>query len=267
MKTFNALSLSLFLFAVAFAQVPEAPANLVVNRDGAPAGYVAGAADLDDTEYMSLISSGPTGLADGKAFTFSFWYNPDSDNNFDGLVTIYNGINTNRLQYRVSDGNQLIVVGRNSSSTVILDLTSSVTFASGGGWYHIHAFFDLTNASNRGLVINGTADSSATWGTYTNDTIDVVGTSYRYFVGARAVGTPDQFINGQIAEVFFDDSYISDTTIFRNATTGKPEDLGSVGTSAVFHFGALGGGNDIRLNNGTADDMTVSGSFDAATPP
>jgi hypothetical protein len=231
--------------------------------------YTANTAVFDGTnDYLRLTSSGPTGLADGKTFTCSFWVDfAGADNNYQALFDICSAGGTLKLRIYRSNNNKITLLGLKSDDTTLLAMDSGATILAAAGWVHVYICIDLANASNRKIYFNGSAQSIAVT-TYTDDTMDLVaGASAKYTVGAE--GDDDGIkLNGALCEFWFDDSYLDDPTKF--ASGGHPISLGSdgstpTGSAPVFYL--KGSGDGFATNSGTGGNLTLTGTLGTTTPP
>jgi hypothetical protein len=108
---------------------------------------------------------------------------------------------------------------------------------------------------------------SVSWSVYSDDTIDL--TLNDYEVGKNAAGT--DYMNGELSDVWFDDSYTADLSGFYDTETGKPKFLGidgslPTGSPPLVYLPMRG--NDAGNNAGTGGDFTVnSGPYTGARGP
>lgn len=233
--------------------------------------FVANTAVFDGTDYMRL-SAVPTGIADGKAFTLSFW--ADSANSLtEATYLSAASAGTNRfLVYRPNGASVIRVIGRNSAGTTILDITSSLTLTAAAGWQHVYIAVDLSTAGGTELYkiyVNNVSDGSIIKSVFTNDTIDFNMATPSYTVGANPAGA--NLFNGEMCEFWLDDVYLNDTSKFYSA--GKPISLGSngqtpTGSVPVMYFSLNGSGNSWATDSSSnGNTMTVTGSLGTGTPP
>jgi ferredoxin len=237
----------------------------IMRTVGAP--YVASNADFDGSaDSMRLTSSGPTGLADSKLFTFSCWVRFDGgDGVAQALWTWANSLGTTRCQLFKQATNTLRVFARNSAGSTILDLTTTNTWTASANWLHVYVCIDTASSANCKIYVDGGLESHS--GSPTDDTISWVSTSARYTIGGDG-GAPGALLNGALAELWWNDSYLDDTTKF--ASGGCPISLGSdgstpTGSAPVFYL--KGSGNGFNVNSGTGGNFTVTGSLGTTTGP
>lgn len=236
------------------------------------AAFVANTAVFDGTNDYMRLSSVPTGLSDGKAFTLSFWFDANGTNTTQQVWLSGASAGTNRfLIFRPSGASAIRIIGRNSSGTTILDATTSGTVVTAGGWYHIYVAIDLATAGGtnlRKVYINGVLDST-TWTTFSNDTIDFAMSSPTYTLGANSNNSDRA--NGTICEFWFDDVYYDDPTKFN--VDNKPISLGTngqtpTGTAPAMYYSLNGSGDSWATDSsGNGNTMTVTGALGTGTPP
>lgn len=238
--------------------------NGVIGQSGrGPNQYNAAASEFNTSDYLSRASL--TGAADGKAFTFFAIVNAqDNDNHY---VFTCSQSSATKLQFNVSTNGQFFEVRAwNGAGTEILRGRSSVIPVE-NKFYAWFISFDLANASNRKMVIDGVEDSSVTWSIYTNDNVDFTVNTYE--INALQGGSLAR--NVRLSTAWLDDQYISDPDPFYDAETGKPKYLGANGelptgsTPLVYlPFRA----DDAGSNKGTGGDFTVnSGPYAGARGP
>ena len=218
------------------------------NQDNCKASYFDGTAD-----YLSKTSL--TGVADGKQFTLSFNINPKN-----GYNDVFNSYSSGAIRLQCSvdptTGNML-VVGRNSANTVILNFTV-------GGFglsknYNVSISIDLSSALNRRVIVNGNV-VSATWTTYVNDILDLVYTTPLYIISG--VGTPSGSLMGNLGELYFDTKYIDLATNnpFWDKYTNKPKPVRQVikETGVTPLIAMPLDASNAGKNYGTGGDFTVN---------
>jgi len=220
------------------------------NQDNCVASEFDGSAD-----YLSVGSV--IGLSDGKELTLSFNLNPQRTGNSDTYqLYVADGANYKLLLRYGSDDIMQFVV-RNSSNTVVLN----VTYASIGPefkTYSIDISVDLTNAANRHFIINGVdLTSSVTWSIYTNNNMDLTGDTYEIGRGF-AILQPQT-----IGEFWFNTSYtdLSTSNPFWDSDLNKPVPVRQViENTGVTPLIALPIRADDAGNNlGTGGDFTLYG--------
>lgn len=228
--------------------------------------------DLDGVaDYLSLTTA-PTGISDGTAFTFASTFNLDAATSV--LLNFSSGTGSPKLLIRVFTS-YLEITARNSAGTTILSATSPVFYVSNRN-FHLALSIDLTDTGKRSVYINGSA-VSMTWTTYTNDNIDFnIATNPRCYVGRDNDGT--FYFNGRLGNVFFHTSYIdlSNAANLAKFVTGtgidaKPVDPGAdgstpLGVQPLIYLPMYG--NNAGKNYGSGGDFTVnSGPYTGARGP
>lgn len=250
----------------------------VVARSGrGPNQFNVAYSDLDgSSDYLSRATA-PTGIADGKAFTFACVLNPDTHVSAGGYIISF-ADSTNRkfdLLYD-RDGKYLTVKATNSSNVDVLSFTTEPGSIPTGRNCVVSISIDLADTGKRHINVNGII-ASASWNTYTNDVIDFTGyATPRYRIGSSP--TASSFFGGRLGNVFFDTRYIdlSQPDNLAKFVTGtgidaKPVDLGAngekpFGTPPLIYLTMYG--NNAGKNYGTGGDFTVnSGPFPGARGP
>lgn len=226
------------------------------NQYNSPASTFDGSAD-----YLS--STSVTGLTAGKVASVSFWVK------FEDLTSgdTYLMTNSNRFSVYWDQGAGVLTVnGLNSGFATVLDMDTTVNPFVTNKLHHVHVYFDLTNASNRGIIVDG-VDVTGTVATYTNDNINFTSTAFT--IGASS--SPSLYLNGVMSDVYFTTSYVSDNALFFDTDTGKPKYLGSqgelpTGSQPLIYLPLRG--DDAGNNLGSGGDFTVnSGPYTGARGP
>lgn len=228
-------------------------ANGTVARSGRGPNQYNPAASTFDGSADYLSRSGLTGVADGKAATVAFWWKPSSF----AVSQYFIDMTSGAFRVLYDDGDDRIeVLGTNSGFSTILNMYSTTGLFVVDKWYHIAVTFDLTNASNRDIQVNGVSvfDAAAT---YTNDDLDLTKTDYTVARGIGAFG----YVSGELSDVWFDDSYTADLSGFYDTTTGKAKDLGvdgstPTGSQPLIYLPLVA--SNPGDNRGTGGDFTVN---------
>ena len=249
----------------------------VVARSGrGPNQYNVPYSTLDGANDFLTRSTVPTGLVDGKQFTFqcSFIPNNIASNN---TILSFSTLTNQRLGIWHNNNGQLGLFARNASGTTILSANvTSPTFVIGRN-YTVTVSLDLSDSAARHIYINGVAATSVTWNTYTNDNIDfAVASDPIYNIGCA--NDTVNFFNGRLGAVWFNTSYIDLSVAANlakfvsgagiNATPVDPGATGQLptGTSPVLYVPMYG--NNPGRNYGTGGDYTViSGPYTGARGP
>ena len=219
------------------------------------------ASTFDGSNQWMSLSTVPTGLSDGKLFTFSFNASQTTGNG--QIFTASNGQVSIKLESRQC------TVRLGNSGGAVLYFSSPATAASKLYYgQHNHWCFscDLSDTSKRHMFLNGVdITSGINFITYTNAVADLTHTPNA--IGAGATGG-DKF-NGSIGEFYLDDSYIDLATEnpFWNSDFNKPVPLYKViedtGVTPVIAMPMMG--KDVGNNLGSGGDFYVySGRFTGA---
>lgn len=217
--------------------------------------FVAHGATFDgSTQYMTLTSSGPTGLADGHLVSFSALFRRTTNATDQTLFWLDNGSNSIRFTIHISTDNKIYVRGRNSTPADVLDIGGSTAISAGSTLHHLYGCFDLTDNAKRKIYLDGVAETLSVT-TYDNaGTIKFTNTGVHYRVGAA--NAVNAWWAGDIGMFWLDDIYLDSPAMFYSG--GIPLNPGATGTGAVFYLN--GSGDLFATNSGTGGDFTVSGS-------
>lgn len=245
--------------------------GVVAQSRRGPNQYNAAASTFDGSaDYLSKGSI--TGAADGKKATISLNLKLNtSGSGFDYAFSLGESGSRNdfSLLFEYSGSTAgFILEGFNAANSSIVKYTAGTSTLTVGKVYSIQITFDLTNASNRAVLIDG-VDAGGTWNTYTNDDVDF--TQNANNIGASAI--PNNYLQGDLSDFWFNDSYIdlSSSNPFYDTDTSKPKNLGGdgstpTGSSPLVYLPLRG--NDAGNNKGTGGDFTVnSGPYTGARGP
>lgn len=209
-------------------------------------------------------ASGLTGVADGTLGTVSFWIKSAFSGPFRLIDTTLG-----RFRVTVNTGGNLTIVGVRTSGTACLSLQSASSIST-SDWNHVLAAWDLSSDATCHLYTNGSDNTSLS--IRTNNAIDY--TQADWFVGRYNTPATTGRLIGDLAEVWFDDSYLDITSsVVREtfARNGRPVSLGSSGqlpTGSAPKIYLRGPGSSFGTNSGTGGNFTASGAFgDASTKP
>lgn len=239
-----------------------------VTFEGAPASvpYVANDGPLFDGTN-DFIRRTDAFASNGKAGTFSTWFKViGNDTNFH----IWYELDTNfNVSIRRNSTKDIFVGLKNTANVDILVMDSTSTFATGGGWHHFIASWDLA-ATTAQMYIDDVDEANITVGP-TDDTIDYAQTGQT--IGARSDSS--LFVNGSLQEFWLTDTFI-DLSVTANrrkwySAAGKPVDLGSDGSTPTgtqpIHYLKNSFGT-FENNLGSGGNFTVTGALtDEGTSP
>lgn len=246
----------------------------VVARSGrGPNQYNAPYSNFDGIDNMLARSSTPSGLVDGKQFTFQCAFIPNNIASNNTIIS-FSTVGNQRFAIWHNNDGQLTLFGRNSSGTTILNATvTNPTFIIGRN-YVVTVSVDLADFDKKHIYINGVAATTVSWNTYTNDNIDFAFTAEpTYNIGCA--NDILNFFNGRLGALWFTTTYI-DLSVAANrakfvAGTGinaAPADLGATGelptgTSAIIYLPLYG--NLPSKNYGTGGDIAQFGGIFAGS--
>jgi len=208
-----------------------------------------------------------TGISDTKTGTLRFSINSVPDEGTVMSISTDGQVGAFVFLDQVTSGN-LTFKANNSSGTTILSAVLA-GYSIKDKWETHCLTFDLSDTSKRAWLVDGVA-TSPSWNTYTNDTIDYTRAQSSI---ANQYATDDGAgpFAGQLSDIWFDNSYTSDLSVFYDTDTGKPKLLGAdgstpTGASPKVYLPLIG--NDSGNNKGTGGDFTVnSGPFTAPRGP
>lgn len=249
----------------------------VVARSGrGPNQYNAPYSTLDGANDFLQRETAPSGIADGKQFTFNCVFNPNNIAANNTIISFSTAGNQRFAIWHNNDG-QLTLFARNSSGTTILNATvTNPTFVISRN-YVVTVSVDLSDSGRRHIYINGVVPTTINWNTYTNENIDFAFTDTPTYNIGCANGTVN-FFNGRLGALWFNTSYL-DLSVAANRAkfvTGTginaaPADPGATGqlptgTSPLIYLPMYG--NDAGRNYGTGGDFSfISGAYTGARGP
>lgn len=244
-----------------------------IGTDGLPGP--ASAADTETTEVMpaafvpakfrydgttSYLTRGgvPTGLVDGKTFTFSLLIT------FEGLDGTAQRIFTNAsnsFRFRRNSDNTLEIFGQNAAGATILHGKTTQAYDAVHGRLHVLISVDLA-ADKLLFYVNDVAQTLGTR-TATDDTIDMADTNFS--ICAAANGTAKTM--AVIEEFFFHNTYLNIATLSNRrkfmGPAGNPRNLGADGSTplGVQPLIYMKTGASPGTNSGSGGNFTVNGTI------
>ena len=208
--------------------------------------------------------------ADNKFVTFSCWFKCDNASN--NMIYLDGYSSTSHFRIRGSRYNDKAnIQAFNSSATVILTASSSLSLVDNTDLHHVLFTADLSNASNRQVWVDGVVDAGATYTHYVNNNIDWVHNQDQKMLDGW--NGPDNF-QGAIAEMWFTNEYIGTaaSNVNKFYIGGKPADLGSdgslpTGNQPIAYYSVREGDtvSDWGVNRGSGPDFFVLGTPTIAT--
>jgi hypothetical protein len=214
-------------------------------------------------DYFTRTTS-LTGSGDSSTCSYGFWVKFNSDGTDEGLIYITG------FRWRVyrNTSNQIQVLHRKiNSSTNIVNLVSNETITVADGWTHVFVTVDIASSANTKMWFNGVEDTAMTETTLTNDG------PMEFTEGSHRIGNMNGSINqtsdlnGQMGELWFNNSAIADTDVPKFINGGKPADLGSdgstpTGSAPVWYLSRNGNGTAWGIDSsGNGNDFTASGDI------
>ena len=234
-------------------------------------------AAVDGNDWITR-SSNFTGLIDSRRGSVSMRFRLDGNG---GSQHIFLANEGNHFLVLRSSGGTVEVRGFNSSSSQILQLTSTITVAADGTWHHLAASWDLV-AGVASMQIDG-VDRLAGGATLTNDDIDYVrgSGSWTVFAGASGV-TP---MVGALGDLWFyggqyiDFDVADNLALFRSANgfatylgvdgsvpVGSPPHIYLNGDHSSFLTNASGAGDFTSTTGTLIADVGLFAEFDIVDP-
>lgn len=253
-----------YLASPNYSQSPGLSLSAIGNVNGA--NYLVNAVSNGGIAYLERGAQ-LTGIADSKVGTFNAWIRIDGgDGTSRHIFQICDSATAqNFLRVRLTASNTIEFLAQNTAGTVILQMSTVLSYSSGINYINILASWNLATATTN-LYISNTSDKSVD--TATNDTIDYTRSDCSVF--ASPVGS--QIFNGAIAALWFDPTTAVDLTIASNRakyiSSGFPVDLGSsgqtpTGSSPIVYLKSAAG--TAGTNSGTGGDFTTHGTFSIAS--
>lgn len=198
-----------------------------------------------------------TGSADSKLLAASFWFKPtivtDSKVIWSGTITLAS--NDYRVLIWTDTDGTINVHGGTSGAGNILNVKTTASALTVSKWHHIWLSFDVANAANRHITIDG-VNRLGTVTNYVNTAFE--GTLGDWCFGSHPGGTFP--IVADIAEFWFNRGYgaTGDYVLFND--NGRPRYLGEDGSYpyGVAPLVYLSGG---ITNKGSGGGFTLTGTF------
>lgn len=219
---------------------------------------------VSGNDDASLSMGALTGVSDGTQGVVSFWVKSAFSGPFRLIDT-----DLGRFRVTVNTGGSMTILGVRTTGATCLNLQTS-TGLSTSNWNHVLAAWDLSADATCNIYVNGSSDTNLV--SRTNDAIDY--TQSNWYVGRYNTPATTGRLVGDLAEVWFDDSYLDITSSAvreKFAKSGRPVNLGSDGSTPTGSAPLIylhGPGSSFATNYGSGGDFTASGTFgDASTRP
>lgn len=230
-------------------------------------GYATTGSFYDGTNDFQKTAANPTGMADGKTGTVSFWINLAGG---DGArQDVLNNTEAAASGWRLSrqTTNTFVIVGQNVATIEILRITSTGTYTASSGWINVLASWDL--AAGTCLLYINDANAKSGAGTCTNDTINYASISGPWAFGAEQNDNANK-VNGCMAEIWFNTSFIDISTEANRrkfiSATKRPVNLGINGSlptgSQPLMYSPIA---DLSANKGSSGNFTTTGALTACS--
>lgn len=233
--------------------------SIVLTAIGQPnvGTYQANAIEFNNAPFL-FRNTALTGIANAKTGTISAWVRIDVDTGNNESIL---GLNTGGF-FPISiywKSNNFSIIGKNSSGTIILNISTSAGYSPGTKWLNVLASWNLaTGATN--LYVNNVSDKTVT--TATNDTINYA-SDINPNVGFN--------LDGALSEIWFDTSFIDFSVAGNRAlfiSGGVPISLGSTGQTPTGSSPLLylkNPASTFYTNSGTGGNFSVSGGLSIAS--
>lgn len=208
-----------------------------------------------------------SGVSNAKTATFSFWVKMNGGNLSSQFLFApsVHSTDTSRCAVNRDASNHITIICRNADPTNILVANGSTAITDATGWVHVFVYFDLANSANRGMYINGAAET-VTWTTYINAAYHITGAGLKSTVAQSYSGGSKG--NCCLSEMWFSQEYVTDVSKFYSG--GEPVDLGADGSTPTGSQPAVylsGDYTSFQTNAGFGGDYTVDGSLTDCTAP
>lgn len=224
------------------------------------AAYVASASDFDGTNDYMRRGADLTGNADSKVGLVSVWFNLEGGNGANlGILTSYD---TYFAIIRHNAG-KMRITAKSSAGAQILYMDSTGTYASGGGWHHLLAAWNLASAV--GQLYIDSADVRSASPTLTDSNIDYTRTEWH-----AGEGSYENAWNGCLAEIYLHVGTTLDISVQANrekfrSSGGTPVNLGAdgstpTGSQPIIYF--KNAAASFGTNSGSGGNFTVGGTLD-----
>jgi len=239
---------------------------------GGAAPYVADAVTFDGNDY--LYASGGMGASDASTMTLSFWWRGASDV-VQMPACFLVGTSYRMYAQRGATNDDLLIVARNATPSILLNVTTPANAMPIGSWIHFMMSVDMTNSAKRHMYINGSS-VSPTWTTYNSGSIDFSCNDW-YVATWYSIS---QKINGDMAEFYLTNEYI-DLSVQTNrekfitaaGSGAQPVDLGAdgstpTGTAPLVYLQGTASNWNAGTNYGSGNSFTMTGSVtDSSNEP
>ena len=242
-----------------------------------PVSYTREMVDFPGSAWL-WVQNAMTGAVDtSKELTISMWFNRDSGTATDYVWSMDGGTRAYLYFGNPGSGTGMVCELKNAAGTKIFRVqVADSEFGDTTDDHHFVFSVDLTDTGKRHVYIDGTAASSVTWETYTNDTYEFTNTTDTITIGGLASNntgatTASVRYDGTLGEIYVAQEYI-DLSVGVNLAkfidgSGNAVDLGSdgsdvTGTQPLMYL--RGGHTTIATNLGLGENFTVLGTLTTA---
>jgi hypothetical protein len=156
------------------------------------------AATFDGSSYLSLASSSPVGLANGRHFTCSFWVQLSPQAQQTGeILSLASASNYHPFAITIDPSGLLGVYSKTTSGATALSLSGSIAMPPGSGWHHVLIAVNANQAAAMDgvhLYVDGVIDPSPTITTYVPNDLMLVRSGGVYAVGSDTFQSSVNFV-------------------------------------------------------------------------
>lgn len=171
-------------------------------------------------------AAGLTGAADGKLGTFSGWFRIDGGDG-NRLTMIGGG---GFCEIRRENSNRFRFLTYTAAAALVLDIQTNVNVVAGADWRHVMASWNMANAAQRHLYLDGADALQVT--AYNNLDMDYTRAAWAYAIAVGG-GSPWE---GAVSETYFQPGEYIDLSVAANRwlfrhPNGQPPNIGADGSS------------------------------------
>ena len=215
--------------------------------------YRTPASNYDGTNDNALRGGDLTGAADGSAFTFSCWFEPNATGTEMQIIDATNTV----FFMRHDTSNRLDFFVKNTIGTIVGRRITTDTYTS--GFHHVVV---SSSGSNLLMYVDGAVPAFDSSTTPSGETFDLTATEWG--IGGRTSALNRW--NGCLSEIYYNDEFVdvSDPANLRKfiAPNGQPARMGDSGTyptgTAPLIYAPDGDPSD---NKGTGGNFTITGAL------
>lgn len=176
---------------------------------GGVAGY--NSSDYNGTTAYAARGSALTGAVNSKKGILSFWTRIDAGDGTVRFVLLSSAAGTSQFTVRLQTNNKFLILGENTGSSTILNISSTTAYTASATWLHFLSSWDLAISAEH-LYITDSSDLTVT--TSTNDTLDY--NEPDFAIGSASESSATLSFNGCLSELYFNTSEYLDFSIEGN---------------------------------------------------